>query len=453
MPGPSTFGQSRIFLGLVILCASCMFYYHLGFFLPRAIEVRAAQGFGGGYSFGADFYPIWLTSRQVVLHHRDPYAAETTRQVQMGLFGRSLDPDNPAASPEYRAFSYPLFTDILLWPLAQLPFARVRIVLALVLPLLTALSVLVWIRALHLRAGPVTLAAVILLTLSSYAVLEGLFAEQMGLLVGFLLAASLAALVRHRLFLSSVLLSFALIKPQMVLLVAVYLLFWTCAHFRARWRLAAGFLFTTLMLVASSLLLWPRWIAEWLQVVYGYRQYSTPPLVCYLLGNKMGPRFGPILIALLLLSAIVLAWRMRRALPGTVEFGLTVSVLLALTTITLLPGHAVYDHVMLLPGIILIAFSWRSFAASSAPFRMMLAATSLALFWQWICAPLVIAVRPLVSHQVFVSYLLTIPVRTAASIPFGVLALLGLIIWQRRRQTIADNGEKLKPESLQPFSV
>ncbi len=438
MPGSSTFGQSRVFLGLVILCASCMFYYHLGFFLPRAIEVRAAQGFGGGYSFGADFYPIWLTSREVVLHHRDPYAAETTSQVQMGLFGRSLDPENPAASPEYRAFSYPLFTDILLWPLAQLPFAGVRIALALILPLLTALSVLLWIRALHLRAGPVMLAAVTLLTLSSYAVLEGLYAEQMGLLVGFLLAASLAALVRHQLFLSGVLLSFALIKPQMVLLVAVYLLFWTCAQFRARWRWAAGFLFITLLLGVSSLLLWPRWVAEWLTVIYGYRQYSTPPLVCYLLGNEMGPRIGPILIALLLVSAIVLAWRMRHALPGTLEFGLTISVLLALTTITLLPGHAVYDHVVLLPGIILIAFSWRSFAASGAPFRMVLAAISLALFWQWICAPLVIAVRPFVSHQVFVSYLLTIPIRTAASIPFGVLALLGLMIRQRTSQTTAD---------------
>jgi len=50
------------------------------------------------------------------------------------------------------------------------------------------------------------LTALILLTLSSYAVLEGLFAEQLGLLVGFLLAASLAALVRERLFLSGSLL-------------------------------------------------------------------------------------------------------------------------------------------------------------------------------------------------------------------------------------------------------
>ena len=102
MPRSPTLGQARTFLALAILCAACMVYYHLGIFVPRAIEVRAGQGFGNGYSFGADFYPIWRTSREVLHHHCDPYAPEMTRQIQIGLFGRSLDPRNPAASPEYR---------------------------------------------------------------------------------------------------------------------------------------------------------------------------------------------------------------------------------------------------------------------------------------------------------------------------------------------------------------
>jgi len=85
------------------------------------------------------------------------------------------------------------------------------------------------------------------------------------------------------------------------------------------------------------------------------------------------------------------------------KFGLSVSLLLAITTITILPGHAVYDHVVLLPDIVLIALSWCSFAASSRAFRVVLALTALVRFWQWICAPLVIAVRPFVSHQFFCS--------------------------------------------------
>ena len=79
------------------------------------------------------------------------------------------------------------------------------------------------------------------MTLSSYAVLEGLYAGQMGLLVGFLLAASLAALVEGRFFLAGSLLALTLIKPQMMALVVVYLLLWSFAQWRVRWRFWAVF--------------------------------------------------------------------------------------------------------------------------------------------------------------------------------------------------------------------
>ncbi len=418
-----------------------MVYYHLVLFVPRAQEIRAAQGFGSGYSFGADFYPIWLTSREGLLHHRDPYSPQTTRQIQIGLFGRPLDAHGHAVPPDPRAFANPAFAEVLFWPLALFPFPVVRVALAVLLPVLTAFSVVLWLRALGLRAGPVMLASLTMLTLSSYAVLEGLFAEQMGLLVGFLLAASLAALVRERLFLSGSLLAPALIKPQMILLVAIYLLLWTCVRWRTRWPFVAGFFSVSALLLVSSLLVWPRWIQEWLRVVFGYRQYSTPPLASHLLGQQIGSRLvGPILIAALLASALAVAWRMRHSSAASMEFALTLSFLLAITTITLLPGHAVYDHVVLLPGVILIVLSWRNFAASR-PFRVILAITALAVFWPWISAPIVIALRPMLPHDLFISTVLTLPIRTAASIPFGVCALLGLMMW-RGADTKTRNGNE-----------
>jgi hypothetical protein len=87
--------------------------------------------------------------------------------------------------------------------------------------------------------------------------------------------------------------------------------------------------------------------------------------------------------------------------------------------------------VVLLPGIILIAVSWRDFAARPL-FRAIQAVTTLAVFWQWITAPVIIALHPFVSSQQFMPAILTIPIRTAASIPFGVFALLVLMMWYRR---------------------
>jgi hypothetical protein len=36
------------------------------------------------------------------------------------------------------------------------------------------------------------------------------------------------------------------------------------------------------------------------------------------------------------------------------------------------------------------------------------------------------------------STLLTLPIRTAASIPFGVCALLGMMLWQERNRKLAE---------------
>jgi len=135
-------------------------------------------------------------------------------------------------------------------------------------------------------------------------------------------------------------------------------------------------------------------------------------------------------VAALLAGALALAWRMRNTSSASFEFALTISLLLATTVVTLLPGQAVYDHVILLPGMILIAMSWRGFAALNRIFRVVLGAGALALFWQWICAPFVIAAQPFLSSRVFTEAVLTLPIRTAASIPFGVLAVLALMMRQ-----------------------
>jgi hypothetical protein len=113
----------RVAVVLALLVSAGMTYYHLGLFIPHAMEQRAAKGLGGGYSFGNDFYPIWLTSREAVLGRSNPYSPEITRAIQAGLFGHPLDGRNPADPPrDYRVFAYPAYVDLLFWPLALLSF-------------------------------------------------------------------------------------------------------------------------------------------------------------------------------------------------------------------------------------------------------------------------------------------------------------------------------------------
>jgi len=418
---------SVLCLTFAVLGAASMVYYHVALFMPRVQKAQAAKHLSGEYVLGNDFYPIWLTSRDWIRERRDPYSPVLTREIQIGLFGRPLDSQFPTDPPsDYRTFAYPAFTDLLFWPVSTIPFRTLRIVWVAVLTVLLAAAVVCWVRALSWHASGVSLAIILLLTVCSYQELEGLYAGQLGLLVGFLLAASLLALVRNRPLLAGTFMALAMIKPQMVLLATLYLLLWSANDWRRRSRFTVAFLATMFLLLAGSLAVWPRWIQSWASVIVGYPRYSRPPLAQELLGSSVGSLIGKPLIALLLITALVLAWQSRAAAAGSYEFWVTLSTLLALTTITLLPGQSVCDHVILLPGIFLLACR-KNLHKSSVIFRALFALGGAALLWPWLAAAVLIVLHPFLLPELFYSKaIFVLPLRTAAAFPFVVLGLLAL---------------------------
>jgi hypothetical protein len=293
----------------------------------------------------------------------------------------------------------------------------------------------------------VSLAIILLLTLCSYQELEGLYAGQLGLLVGFLLAASLLALVRNRPWLAGTLMALAMIKPQMVLLAVLYLFLCSAHDRRNRGRFIVAFLATMFLLIAASLAVWPRWIQSWGHVIIGYPRYSTPPLARELLGWSVGSLIGTPLIAILLMAALVLAWRGRAAAAGSYEFWVTLSTLLALTTITLVPGQSVCDHVILLPGIfLLILISRNDWQGSTRIFRGLFALGAAVLLWPWFAAAGLIVLHPFLRPEVFYSKaVFVLPLRTAAPFPFVVLALLVVAILAKPYRRM-----ELRPASFPP---
>jgi Glycosyltransferase family 87 len=412
--------------------AGAMVYYHLGFFMPSILEARALHGGGNGYSFGDDFYPVWLTTREWRLKHLDLYGPEMTREIQIGLFGRALDARNPADPPtDYRQFAYPAFTDLILWPATMIDFPGLRVALAILLPLLTAASIKFWMLALDWRIAPVWFAVVVLVGLCNYQLLEAFFAEQPGLFVGFFMASAALALRRDRLVLAGALMSLTLIKPQMTLLATIYLLLWSSGN-RRRARFWIGFFPVAICMTVGSLLIWPHWITEWVRILLGYHRYAMPPLVGVLLGPALNVLAGS-LIVLLLVACTAPAWKNRNASPDTEIFWLTLSLLLAVTTVAILPGQAIYDHVVLFPGIFLVIRNRDKFLNGGKIPRALLLAGTLILFWPWISATGLLIIHRWLAPAIFGSTaIFALPIRTTASFPFVALALLAWL-WRFTR--------------------
>jgi len=430
MPAPTP--ENRlvpvIALFLALIGSASMLHYHQGLFMPGVLRVRAGGGLGNGYSFGNDFYQVWLTSREELRQPRDLYSEAMTREIQIGLYGRPLDPRIPTDPVDRRVFPYPAYMDLLFWPTAELAFPVARVVVVLGLAALTFASLLLWLRAIAWPLSPLWLAVIALLTFTSYPVLEALFAGQLGLFVGFLLAAAILALQRGRLLLSGTLMALTTIKPQMTALIILFLLLWTLHDWRARKQFCIGLFSIGAALLTGSLLVWPRWIQSWIRTLIAYHGYTRPPLIREVLASPLGPRAaGPAtlgMFAILMIAAAVLAWRNRDAAPNSRAFWLTLSLLLAISSITILPGQAVYDHIILLPGILFLLRDWRRLRDAGRVPRTLVIVGAIILFWPYASAFALIAIRPLLTTQQFFSNaLFPLPIRTAASFPFAVLAL------------------------------
>ena len=94
----------------------------------------------------SDLYPRWLGARELLLHHRNPYSKEITREIQIGYYGRALDPGRPGDPKDQQGFAYPVYVVFLLAPTVGLPFGPVAIAFKWLLVIATVGSVLLWLR-------------------------------------------------------------------------------------------------------------------------------------------------------------------------------------------------------------------------------------------------------------------------------------------------------------------
>ena len=399
-------------------------YYYFGLLLPRARQRDVANHMVGCCAFGGDFYPIWLTGRGLLRTGINPYTQDMTREIQIGLYGRVMDPARPADPPtDFRAFAYPLYTDLLAAPLLPFSFAAVRVVLGILLPCLTALSLILWLRAFGMDACPNALTISIILLLVSYPVLEGLYALQAGLLVGAALAASVASLVRGRLVMAGTLLAFASVKPQLIWLLAFWLLLWAVSDWRRRKNFVLGFSLTMALLALVSQLVLPGWFATWRHSLVGYSHYTLPPLTQLVLGRFLGIAVGLLLLAL----TTALCWKTRRFSAGSANFFLATSFALAVTVMLAPTGGAVYDQVILIPALCYLTFRRAEILNASRPIRVLVLAAGFALGWQWIVACGVALASLFFPSWAASPEILVLPTRMAASVPFALLALMSFL--------------------------
>jgi Glycosyltransferase family 87 len=354
---------------LALIAAIGMTLYVHRVLTPFERRQDLVHGVPGGYL--GDMYQRWIGTRELLLHRRDPYDVEVTREIQSAYYGR------PLSSQEHRdeqRFAYPIFVVFLLAPTIWMPFPTVQYIATLILALATAASVPLWLHFLGWKLAPAQIVATTILVLASPPAIQGLRLQQLGLLVAFLIAASAALVVSGRLLWAGSVLALATIKPQMAALAIVFWLFWAAIHWKQRNRLILGFAATMLVLIGAGEIILPGWIGRFFEGIVAYRQYTE---VRSMLQLFAGIKLGTILSWLVLSGTAVFCWQNREEPNQALTMAL-VATILALP----IRATALLNQVLELPGIFLVLRSWQS--DQFKPRRGILVTLMVAICWPWL---------------------------------------------------------------------
>jgi len=410
--------QSLTALTISAMFCAGMWFYVARVLIPEEKEYAAAHGVPRGNL--SDLYPRWLGARELLLHGRDPYGTDVTREIQTGYYGRPLDAVRPNDPHDQEAFAYPLYVVFVLAPTVKLPFPVVQECFRWLLAGLTVLSTLLWLRSTSPRASWGVSAVAVLLTLATFPAVQGIRLQQLSLLVSALIAGCAYLLSRNHQILAGVLLALATIKPHLVLPVAAWLLVWSVSRFSVRWKFAASCTITSAALIVCGELLLPGWIHEFHAAIIAYRNYTHAVSI---LEQLAGPIAGVVLTALVVFAVALAASRARHDPAETDDkrFLWTTSLVLA-ATVVIVPSTAPYNQLLLLPAALLLAQNWTTNSSRLFPgLRVLRAIAAACVIWPWVSAT-VLALASITTPAV-VRYW-QIPLWTSLLIPIPIAAWL-----------------------------
>ena len=367
----------------------------------------------------SDLYPRWVGARELLLHGRDPYSPEVTREIQVGFYGRPLDPSRPDDPGDQEGFAYPVYVVFCLAPTIGLPFAILQKACYWLLFFLTCATTLLWLRILR-RSAPLWMQIGLLaLTLGSPAVMQGLKLRQMTLLVAGLLAIAITLLVADYPVAAGFFLAWASIKPQLVVLLLFWLALWTLGDWRRRYRLAVSFLATMTVLVAASEWYLPHWIPRFWRAIHEYEHYTASASV---MDNLFGAPWSWALELLACAAVMGVCWKERRRAASTGSFVFTLSLALA-TTILIVPTCANYNQVLVIPALLVLAKERRTIWRRSIANRALFVLTGSLVLWPWLSST-ALAGLSFVLPQPTVERGWAIPFWTVIQIPMAAAALM-----------------------------
>lgn len=317
----------------------------------------------GNYTFtqknpgGNDFLVHWMGTRALLEDGISPYSDEVAVRIQTFAYGRPAQP----GEHELRV-AYPLYSAYLFAPFALIKdFALARAVWMTTLEAGLLAMVFLSLSLFRWRPAPLVLAVLLLFAIFWYHGLRPLINGNAVILVALLITGGLLAMREGADELAGVLFAFSTIKPQVVVLILVFVTLWS--FWKRRWRLLGWMFGTVFLLVTSAALIIPDWLVQDLREVIRYPSYNppgTPGAAFMTWWPNFGQRLGWALTGVVVLVLLVEWWFSRklemRGFLWTAGLTLTLSQWIGIQTD---PGNFVILFPVLVMCLALMDEHWR----------------------------------------------------------------------------------------------
>lgn len=398
----------------LLLLVSALLSFGMWFFVCRVWAPQTEMHF-------SDLYPRWYGSRELLLHHRDPYNTSVTREIQVWAHGHPSESDPENAAKDGDRFAYPVYIAFVLAPTVGLQFPQVVRLFRFLCPLLICGSVPLWLYMLRWRCSRWTLGSLILLCLGSFPALECIYLQQPVLLAILFMAAAGACLTSGRLGWAGALFALATIKPQLTALLVPWLLLWACSDWPSRKRLVWGFGSTLLLLLGFSQYLVPGWIIEFVDGLRAYQRYTGNMSILAVYFTKTG---SAVVSAGLIAAWAGLAWRTRKVPARSRAFNFTVCASLAITVV-LIPTLYPTGQVALWPAIFFALQEFPVIWNNGRASRLAYVGAFSLIGWPWLGAWLFV-LASLAIPMVRLKQFWLVPLSTLVLVPLSLVVLFSI---------------------------